>query len=108
MDVSQPDAIKAFDTALTAVSLGDWKIYLRWQLVHNSAAALSAKFVDESFDFYGRQLTGAKENLPRWRRCVRATDGELGEALGQIYVERYFPPAAKARAVFSLQTLDNP
>jgi putative endopeptidase len=99
VDIGQPDAIKAVDASMASVPLADWKVYLRWQLVHNAAATLSAKFVDENFDFYGRQLTGAKENLPRWRRCVRSTDGELGEALGQIYAERYFPPAAKARAV---------
>jgi len=99
VDVAQPDAIKAIDTALASVSLADWKTYLRWHLIHNAATTLSAKFVDENFDFYSRQLTGAKENLPRWRRCVEATDGELGEALGQIYAERYFPPEAKARAL---------
>ena len=99
VDVAQPDAMKAVDAALASVSLADWKTYLRWHLIHNAAPTLSTKFVDENFDFYGRQLTGAKENLPRWRRCVEATDGELGEALGQIYVERYFPPAAKARAL---------
>ncbi len=99
VDVAQPDAMKAVDAALTSVSLDDWKTYLRWHLIHNAAHTLSAKFVDESFDFYGRQLTGTKENLPRWRRCVEATDGELGEALGQLYVQQYFPPAAKARAL---------
>jgi putative endopeptidase len=99
VDVAQPDAIKAVDAALASVSLADWKTYLRWHLIHNAAATLNAKFVDENFDYFGRQLTGAMENLPRWRRCVQATDNELGEALGQIYVERYFPPAAKARAL---------
>ncbi|MDR3721617.1 MAG: M13 family metallopeptidase [Candidatus Acidoferrales bacterium] len=99
VDVAQPDAIKAIDTALASVSLADWKTYLRWHLIHSAAPTLSAKFVDGNFDFYSRQLTGAKEDLPRWRRCVEATDGELGEALGQIYAERYFPPEAKARAL---------
>jgi putative endopeptidase len=99
VDVAQPDAMKAVDAALASVSIADWKTYLRWHLIHNAAPTLSAKFVDENFDFYGKQLTGAMENLPRWRRCVQATDGELGEALGQIYAERYFPPEAKARAV---------
>jgi len=99
VDVAQPDAIKTIDTALASVSLADWKTYLRWHLIHSAAPTLSAKFVDGNFDFYSRQLTGAKEDLPRWRRCVEATDGELGEALGQIYAERYFPPEAKARAL---------
>ena len=58
VDVAQPDAIKAVDTALASVSLADWKTYLRWHLIHNAATTLSAKFVDENFDFYGRQLHG--------------------------------------------------
>jgi putative endopeptidase len=99
VDVAQPDAMKAVDAALASVSLADWKTYLRWHLIHNAATTLSAKFVDENFDFYEKQLTGVKENMPRWRRCVEATDGELGEALGQFYVERYFPPEAKVRAI---------
>jgi putative endopeptidase len=98
INVAQPDAMKAVDAALASVSLADWKTYLRWHLIHETAPTLSAKFVDENFDFYGKQLTGAKENLPRWRRCVEDTDGELGEALGQFYVQQYFPPEAKARA----------
>jgi putative endopeptidase len=105
VDVAQPDALKAVDAALASVSLADWKIYLRWHLIHNAAPTLSAKFVDENFDFFSRQLQGTAQNLPRWRRCVQATDGELGEALGQIYAERYFPPEAKARAVVMVHNL---
>jgi putative endopeptidase len=99
VDVAQPDAMKAVDAALASVSIADWKTYLRWHLIHNAAPTLPAKFENENFDFYRKQLTGAKEQLPRWRRCVEATDNELGEALGQFYVERYFPPEAKARAI---------
>jgi putative endopeptidase len=83
---------------LTEVPIGDWKIYFRWQLVNAAAPWLSQPFVDEDFNFKGRVLQGTKELLPRWKRCVSATDRELGEALGQIYVEKYFPPKAKARA----------
>ncbi|HEY4710839.1 MAG TPA: M13 family metallopeptidase [Candidatus Acidoferrales bacterium] len=99
VDVAQPDALKAVDAALASVSIADWKTYLRWHLISNAAPTLPSRFVDENFDFYKKQLTGAKENLPRWRRCVEATDNELGEALGQFYVERYFSPEAKARAI---------
>ena len=99
IDVAQPDAIKGFDATLASVSLADWKTYLRWHLIHNAAPTLSKKFVDENFDFFGHQLQGTAQILPRWRRCVQQTDGELGEALGQFYVERYFPPEAKARAL---------
>jgi len=98
-DIAQTDFFKAVDAALVSVPLDQWKIYLRWQLIHDAAPALPKKFVDENFDFYGRQLTGAKQILPRWQRCVQQTDGELGEALGQFYVQRYFPPEAKARAL---------
>ncbi|MGO9591319.1 MAG: M13 family metallopeptidase [Candidatus Acidiferrales bacterium] len=98
-DIGQRDFFKAVDAALVSVPLDQWKIYLRWQLIHDVAEALPKKFVDENFDFYGRQLTGAKQLLPRWQRCVEQTDGELGEALGQFYVQRYFPPEAKARAL---------
>ncbi|HTX16655.1 MAG TPA: M13 family metallopeptidase [Candidatus Baltobacteraceae bacterium] len=98
-NIAQTDFFKAVDAALVSVPLDQWKIYLRWQLIHDAAPALPKKFEDENFDFYGRQLTGAKELLPRWQRCVQAADGELGEALGQYYVQRYFPPEAKARAL---------
>jgi putative endopeptidase len=98
MNVHQPDFFKQVDTQLTSVSLADWKVYLRWHLIHETAPFLGQKFVDENFDFYIRTLTGAKELQPRWRRCVQATDRQLGEALGQYYVQRAFPPEAKARA----------
>ncbi|HUJ29908.1 MAG TPA: M13 family metallopeptidase [Candidatus Acidoferrum sp.] len=98
INVAQPDFFKGMDAALSSVSLAEWKTYLRWHLIHAAAPGLSQKFVDENFDFYGRTLTGAKELLPRWRRCVEATDRQLGEALGQYYVQRAFPPAAKAKA----------
>jgi putative endopeptidase len=82
---------------LVAVPIEDWKAYLRWHLVHDAASGLSSNFVNETFDFYGKTLNGTKELLPRWRRCVMATDGSLGELLGQVYVKKAFPPEAKAR-----------
>jgi len=98
-DVGQVEFFKAMDESLIGLPLADWKTYLRWHLIHSVAASLPKRFVEENFDFYGRQLTGSKELLPRWQRCVQATDRELGEALGQYYVQRYFPPEAKARAL---------
>jgi len=98
LNVSEPDFFKAMDAAMTAVPLDEWKIYLRWHLIHTAAQVLSKDFQKENFDFYGRTLTGAKEQLPRWQRCVESTDAELGEALGQFYVTDEFPPAAKAAA----------
>jgi putative endopeptidase len=105
INVGQPDFFAAVNTALASVSLDDWKIYMRWHLIHSVAAALPAKFVEENFNFYGRTLEGQKEMLPRWRRCVQSTDRQLGEALGQIYVQRAFPPEAKARALAMVKNL---
>ena len=105
VNVAQPDFFKQVDAALGSVPLVDWKVYLRWHLIHTAAPALSAKFVDENFAFYGKELQGTKELLPRWRRCVQATDANLGEALGPYYVERNFPPAAKAKAVAMVKNL---
>jgi putative endopeptidase len=98
LNVAEPDFFKGVDAALASISMDDWKIYLRWHLIHHAAAALSQDFQDEDFDFYGRVLTGAKQLQPRWQRCVASSDAELGEALGQFFVEQEFPPAAKAAA----------
>jgi putative endopeptidase len=98
INIRQPDFFKAMNQELTSVPLADWKIYLRWHLLHASAPGLPEKFVNENFDFYDRKLSGTKEILPRWKRCVQSTDRNLGEALGKVYVDKYFPPAAKARA----------
>jgi putative endopeptidase len=104
-DVGQLDFFKEVNAALASVPLSDWKIYLRWHLVHAAVRALPQKFVEENFNFYGKTLTGTKEILPRWRRCVQSTDGELGEALGQYYVQRAFPPEAKAAALAMVNNL---
>ncbi len=98
VNVRQPEFFKALNQQLSAVSLPEWKIYLRWHVLHGAAPALPDKFVQENFDFYERKLAGTKEMLPRWKRCVQSTDRNLGEALGKAYVDKYFPPAAKARA----------
>lgn len=105
LNVGQPEFFKEVNAKWTSVGLADWKTYLRWHLVHAMARYLPAKFVDENFDFYGKTLTGTTENLPRWRRCTQAADGALGEALGQFYVERAFPPEAKAKATGMVKNL---
>lgn len=97
INVAHPDFFKGVDQMLVSVSIDDWRTYLRWHLAHDAANALSTPFVNEDFDFYSRTLNGTKENQPRWRRCVVATDQRLGEALGEVYVKRAFPPEAKAR-----------
>jgi putative endopeptidase len=98
INVRQPDFFKEMNQELDSVAIPDWKIYLRWHVLHATAPGLPEAFVQENFDFYDKKLTGTKEILPRWKRCVQSTDRSLGEALGQVYVEKYFPPAAKARA----------
>jgi putative endopeptidase len=99
VDVSAPKFFETMSLALKGTTLDTWKIYLRWHLVNSAAPYLSDPFVDENFNFNGRVLQGTKELLPRWKRCVTATDRQLGEALGQIYTQKYFPPEAKARAL---------
>jgi putative endopeptidase len=107
INVAQPDFFKGLASELKTVPLADWKTYLRWHLISAAAPALSSRFVEENFNFYGRTLTGAKEMLPRWKRCVQATDRQLGEALGQKYVQRAFPPEAKAAALEMVHNLVN-
>jgi len=105
INVGQPDFFKALDAQLTATSIADWKTYYRWHLLNSAAPALPEKFVDEEFEFRGKTLTGAKEIQPRWKRCTQATDRALGEALGQVYVQKYFPPEAKAHALVMVHNL---
>jgi endothelin-converting enzyme/putative endopeptidase len=98
MNVPQPKLVQAFDALLASASMEDWRSYLRWQLLNGEASELATSFEAERFAFYGIALTGAREQRPRWQRCVIATDAKLGEALGREYVDRYLPPEAKARA----------
>jgi putative endopeptidase len=106
INVAQPNFFKALDAQLTTTPLDDWKTYLRWQRINSAASALSKKFVDEDFNFKGRILQGTPEQLPRWKRCVASTDRTLGEALGEVYVQKAFPPPAKARALQMVRNLE--
>ena len=99
LNVASPGFFKALNEALEKESLGDWKTYLRWHLVHADAAHLSAAFLNEDFAFYGKTLRGQQELKPRWKRCTEYVDDYLGEALGQAYVKKYFPPEAKQQAL---------
>jgi len=96
INVSQPDFFKETNRLLTATPLNEWKTYLRWHVLHASATQLSDTFVQENFNFYGNKLSGTKQLQPRWKRCSQSVNRNLGEALGQVYVEKYFPPDAKA------------
>ena len=99
VDVSAPKFFETMSQALKETPLETWKTYLRWHLVDSTGPYLSEPFVNEDFNFKGRVLQGTTELLPRWKRCTTATDRRLGEALGQIYAQKYFPPEAKARAL---------
>ncbi len=97
-NVGQPDFFKEMNRQLSATSLADWKTYLRWHALHSDAPALTDAIVQENFNFYSKRLVGTAELQPRWKRCVQSVNLNVGEALGQVYVEKYFPPEAKARA----------
>jgi putative endopeptidase len=97
INVAHPEFFTALNKMVTEVPVADWKTYLRWHLITAAAPSLSSKFEIENFNFFGKTLEGRKEQLPRWRRCVSATDASLGEALGQVYVARTFTPESKAR-----------
>lgn len=96
-NVDQPKFMGEFQRQLQQTSLADWKTYLTWQVLLTAAPSLSTPFVQEDFAFNHQYLQGAKEMKPRWKRCVEATDADLGEALGKKYVEKQFSPEAKAR-----------
>jgi putative endopeptidase len=97
LNVDQPKFLAEVDRQMQQTPLADWKVYLKWQLLTSVANSLSTPFVEESFAFNGKYLSGATEMKPRWKRCVESTDQLLGDALGKKYVEKYFPPEAKAR-----------
>ncbi|HUE04912.1 MAG TPA: M13 family metallopeptidase [Bryobacteraceae bacterium] len=98
-NVSEPAFFKEVQTLLTATPMAEWKAYLRWHLVNSRAAYLSKPFADANFEFYGKYLRGTPEQRPRWKRCVQYVDSDLGEALGQVFVERTFSADMKARTL---------
>jgi len=99
INVGQPEFFQAADKVFANTPVDDWKVYLRWHLLHGMAPSLSNDFVAEDFDFFGKALTGAQQLKPRWKRVVAKTDEEIGESLGKLYVADNFPPEAKARAL---------
>ena len=100
VNVANPDFFKGMSALLASTDLDTVKTYLRWQLIHaTDSLVLPKPFDDETFDFYNRKLAGQPEQRARWKRCVQATDGALGEALGQVYVAQEFPPSSKQATV---------
>ena len=107
LNVLSPNFFKALNEELAKETLADWKTYLRWHLVHANAPFLSSPFVNENFAFYGKTLRGQEELKPRWKRCTEYVDDDLGEALGQVYVEKYFSPQAKQEAVKMVKEIED-
>lgn len=107
LNVAEPDFFKELNKQLGKVSLADWKSYLRYHVANSDAPYLSSAFVNENFDFYSKYLRGAKELPPRWKRCVEYVDDELGEALGQEYVRKTFPPELKAATLKMTQEIED-
>ncbi len=99
VNVEVPAFLTAFSQIVNSRPMTDLQDYLAWHFLNDSATLLAKNFVDEHFDFYGRTLLGTKQLKPRWKRCVSATDAELGDALGRKYVEKTFGEQGKARTL---------
>lgn len=106
LNVREPNFIKGMNAAIEAHPLEHWKTYLKWHVVHAAAPLLPTKFVDENFDFYGKQLTGTKQLRPRWKRCIASADAALGDDLGVLFIEKKFGPDSKKRMQAMVDNLE--
>ena len=105
INVGQTGFIAGISELMKSIPVDEWKTYLMWNLLDNSANYLSDDFVNQNFDFFGKTLSGRQELQPRWKRVLSVTSGSLGEAIGQLYVEKHFPPQAKERMVTLVENL---
>ena len=105
LNISEPGYLTEVSTLFDTAPLSTWRAYLRYHTLDAFAGSLSKAFVDENFDFNDHILQGTKQQRPRWKRCTAADDAYLGEALGQVYVAKAFPPAANTRAHELVQNL---
>lgn len=105
LNVGQPESLKEVADIWKTVPLDIQKSYLQWKVLDAAAPYLSDDFVNQNFDFYGKTLSGTPELKARWKRAVGTVNGVLGEAVGQLYVEKYFPAAAKERMVALVHNL---
>ncbi|WP_338751281.1 M13 family metallopeptidase [Janibacter alittae] len=103
--VRQPDYLRGLSCLLNSVDLATWRDWLRLRIVQSLAAYLDGRIVEEEFDFVGRTLSGIPEQRARWKRGVSLVDASLGEAVGELYVERHFPPVARERMVALVDNL---
>jgi endothelin-converting enzyme/putative endopeptidase len=106
LNVVEPEFVKNMQAVISAHSLDDWKTYLRWHAVHANAHLLPVAFVNENFDFFSKTLTGTKELRPRWKRCVSYANDDLGELIGQIYVQQTFGAEGKERTLAMVAALE--
>lgn len=107
LNVGQPTFFKSADVIFKSATPDAIKAYYAWNLINSAAPYLSDDFGNANFDFYGKTLSGRQEMRPRWKRVISTINGSLGEALGQMYVAQYFPPAAKQRMVQLVKNLQN-
>src|SRR5271166_5992773 len=108
LNVANPDFFKGLNALLVSTDLDTTKTYLRWQLITGTPTYTLPQALDEEqFDFYGRKLRGQPQQRARWKRCVQATDGALGEALGEVYVKENFSPASKAATVQMVHDIED-
>jgi len=107
LNVDAPEFMKELNRLLTAESVNNWKVYLRFHLVDAASPYLSSSFVNENFEFYRKYLRGATEQQPRWKRCVEYVDYDLGEALGQVYVAKVFSPELKASTLDMVKRIED-
>lgn len=105
LDAKQVDYFKALDKIMASTTVEEQKSYLGFNLLDKAASYLSDDFVDASFEFYGRVLSGTEEQKPRWKRALETVNGALGEAVGEMYVERYFPATSKERMLTLVNNL---
>ncbi len=97
VNVRNPSFFKELSVALQDENIADWKTFLRWKLILGTSPYLSSDVEEEHFDFYGKKLDGQQEMKPRWKRVIEAENEAIGEAIGRVYVDRYFDPVSKAR-----------
>ncbi len=105
INVSQLPFVKQLSTIIKNTEVADWKTFLRWKLINSTASYLSSDFEKADFDFYSAKMSGQKEMSPRWKRVLSKTSGTLGEAIGEIYVQKYFPPEAKEKMLILVENL---
>lgn len=103
--VMQPKFFAAADSLLKVIPIQTWIDYLVWNATNSMASTLSRDFVNNNFEFYGKALSGQKVLSPRWKRVSNEVDGNLGEAIGQLYVQKHFPPEAKQRMLVLVENL---